>query len=123
MTAAVSPQASDQGQLPRLLDAVKSHYGHTPDCLLADAGYRNERDLRELGPRGIDGYVALGREGRPAAGALKLHTPGVGTLMPSANGWWKHTSAGSNASWAFANSACAGLAPGPGANGIWHVWP
>ena len=30
VTAAVSPQASDQGQWPRLLDAVQAHYGHTP---------------------------------------------------------------------------------------------
>ena len=68
VTAAVSPQASDQGQLPRLLDAVQAHYGHTPTTVLADAGYRNERDLQELETRGIDGYVALGREGRAAPG-------------------------------------------------------
>ena len=68
VTAAVSPQASDQGQLPRLLDAVQAHYGHTPTTVLADAGYRNERDLQELEARGIDGYVALGREGRSASG-------------------------------------------------------
>ena len=68
VTASVSAQASDQGQLPRVLDAVQADYGHTPHRLLADAGYRNERDLRELEARGIDGYVALGREGRPAAG-------------------------------------------------------
>ena len=67
VTAAVSAQASDQGQLPRLLDAVHAHYGHTPHRLLADAGYRNERDLQELEARGIDGYVALGREGRSAS--------------------------------------------------------
>ena len=36
--------------------------------MLADAGYRNERDLQELEARGIDGYVALGREGRAASG-------------------------------------------------------
>ncbi len=68
VTAAVNAQASDQGQLPRLLDAVQADYGHTPHQLLADAGYRNERDLQELEARGIDGYVALGREGRPASG-------------------------------------------------------
>ena len=54
--------------MPRLLDAVQAHYGHTPNRLLADAGYRNERDLQELEARGIDGYVALGREGRTASG-------------------------------------------------------
>ena len=68
VTATVSDQASDQGQLPRLLDAVQAHYGHTPNRLLADAGYRNERDLQELEARGIDAYVALGREGHTASG-------------------------------------------------------
>ena len=63
VTTAVSAQARDQGQLPRLLEAVQARYGHTPTTLLADAGYRNERDLQELETRGIEGYVALGREG------------------------------------------------------------
>ena len=67
VAAAVSAQASDQGQLPRLLDAVQTHYGQTPSTVLADAGYRNERDLQELETRHIDGYVALGREGRTAS--------------------------------------------------------
>ena len=67
VAAAVSAQASDQGQLPRLRDAVQTHYGQTPSTVLADAGYRNERDLQELETRHIDGYVALGREGRTAS--------------------------------------------------------
>ena len=32
--------------------------------VLADAGYCNEADLVELEKRGIDGHVALGREGK-----------------------------------------------------------
>ncbi len=68
VTATVSDQASDQGQLPRVLDAVQADYGHTPTRLLADAGYRNERDLQELEIRGIDAFVALGREGRSTSG-------------------------------------------------------
>ena len=68
VTTAVSDQASDQGQLPRLLDAVQAHYGHRPTQLLADAGYRHEEDLQELENRGIDGYVALGRERKTASG-------------------------------------------------------
>ncbi len=54
--------------------------------MLADAGYRNEPDLLELETRCIDGYVALGREGKAASGrrlrsaatqrrAHKLDTP------------------------------------------------
>ena len=86
VTTAVSAHASDQGQLPPLLDAVQAHYGHTPTTVLADAGYRNAPDLLELETRCIDGYVALGREGKAASGrrprsaatqrrAHKLDTP------------------------------------------------
>ena len=86
VTTAVSAHASDQGQLPQLLDAVQAHYGHAPTTVLADAGYRNEPDLLELETRRIDGYVALGREGKAASGrrprsaatqrmAHKLDTP------------------------------------------------
>ena len=32
--------------------------------MLADAGYCNEADLKTLEDRGVDGHVALGREGR-----------------------------------------------------------
>ena len=67
VTAAVSNQASDQGQLARLLDAVRAHYSPTPTTVLADAGYRNERDLQELETRRIEGYVALGRERHTAS--------------------------------------------------------
>ena len=68
VTTAVSAHASDQGQLPCLLDAVQARYSHRPTQLLADAGYRNEEDLQELENRGIDGYVALGRERKTASG-------------------------------------------------------
>ena len=133
VTAAVSPQASDQGQLPRLLDAVQTHYGHTPHRVLDDASYRNERDLQELEARGMDGYVALGREGRTASGRsprgpatrriqTKLHPPKKASKpMPSANGWWKPLSAGLSGSWAFANSGCAAYTRSR-ASGTRRVW-
>ena len=56
--------ASDQGEMPALLDEVHSRFEARPHTVLADAGYCNERDLQELEARGIDGYVALGREGK-----------------------------------------------------------
>ena len=94
VTTAVSPQASDQGQLPRRLDAVQAHYSHTPTTVLADAGSRHEGDLQDLENRGIDGYVALGRERHTASErrpqgpatqrmACKLDTPqGHDTYAP-----------------------------------------
>ena len=60
----VTANASDQGQVISQLDAVKARYGQQPETVLADSDYGNERDLAELEARGIDGYVALGREGK-----------------------------------------------------------
>ncbi len=60
----LTANASDQGELPVLLDAVKETFAAQPETVLADAGYCNERDLTDLEKRGIDGYVALGREGK-----------------------------------------------------------
>ena len=53
---------SDQPILLPVLDTVKANTGRQPERVLADAGYRSERNLRALEERGIDGYVALGRE-------------------------------------------------------------
>ena len=66
--AEVTDNASDQGQLVPMVDAVAETCGETPVQVLADAGYCNEPDLQALKERDIDGYVALGREG---AGPLR----------------------------------------------------
>ena len=47
-----------------LLDEMEETFDAQPETVLADAGYCNERDLSELEARGIDGYVAPGREGK-----------------------------------------------------------
>ena len=59
----LTSNASDQGAMVGLLDEVKETFDAQPETVLADAGYCNERDLSELEVRGIDGYVAPGREG------------------------------------------------------------
>ena len=38
--------------------------GEVPEQVLADAGYGNEHDLKELEDRGMDVYAALGRDGK-----------------------------------------------------------
>ena len=105
----VTANASDQGELPGVLDAVQETCDAQPETVLADAGYCNERDLTDLEKRGIDGYVALGREGKqtatrdlkahPATGRMveKLATPAGRTayaerkwLSEAPNGWIKH---------------------------------
>ena len=63
----LTSNASDQGAMMGLLDEVKETFDTQPETVLADAGYCNERDLSELEARGIDGYVAPGREGKRVA--------------------------------------------------------
>ena len=105
----LTANASDQGELPVLLDAVKETFDAQPETVLADAGYCNERDLKDLEKRGVDGYVAPGREGKqtaardlekhPATGRMveKLATPAGRTayaerkwLSEAPYGWIKH---------------------------------
>ena len=62
--AEVSSNASDQGRMVPLVDEVEAAYGTRPGTVLADAGYCSEAALLALEARGVDGYVALGREGR-----------------------------------------------------------
>ena len=63
---AVTDNASDQGQLIPMVDAVAETCGETPEQVLADAGYCNEPNLQALKERDIDGYVSLAREGKAA---------------------------------------------------------
>ena len=65
--AGVTNNASDQGQLVPMVDKAAEVCGETPGQVLADAGYGNEQDLRELERRDIDAHVALGREGKAPA--------------------------------------------------------
>ena len=49
-----------------LLEEVEESFEETPKQVLADAGYCNEADLQELEARGVEAFVALGREGKQA---------------------------------------------------------
>lgn len=64
-----SAPVSPSGRPAKLLSMIDTAAvcGETPDVVLADAGYGNERDLKELEDRGMDAYVALGREGKAVA--------------------------------------------------------
>ena len=66
VAVAVSSNASDQGRLTPLVEAVESTHGRCPETVLADAGYCNEAELDKLETLGVDACVALGREGRRA---------------------------------------------------------
>lgn len=64
VAADVTQCATDSGQLLPLLDQAVANTGVQPARVLADAGYRSEAVLAELEERGIDAYIALGREGK-----------------------------------------------------------
>lgn len=76
VAAGVTQGSSDQPALLPMIDKVQAITGQRPGRVLADAGYRSEKNLRELQQRGIDGYVAIGRDNgkSPTIGAEQSAT-------------------------------------------------
>lgn len=66
VAATVSQNPKDMGLLMPVLSAAYENTGTIPTRVLADTGYKNERDLQALEELGIDGYVSVGREGKNA---------------------------------------------------------
>jgi transposase len=58
----VTAETTDTRTLPALVDQVKDNTGRSPRRLLADAGYASEENFAALEARGIDAYIALGRD-------------------------------------------------------------
>ena len=56
--------AADAHHLIPMIDQITTALG-TPQRVLADTGYRSEDNFHALTERGIDGYIAVGREGKP----------------------------------------------------------
>ena len=81
VAAEVTANASDQGGLPVLLDQVRERFDAQPETVLADSGYCNERDLADLESRGVDGYVATGREDKAVAGVDRKKRPATARMM------------------------------------------
>lgn len=63
----LSSNAADSVALRPLIRQIKTVTGSLPERLLADAGYRSEKNLRRFEKLGIDAYVCLGREGKADA--------------------------------------------------------
>lgn len=57
----ITQSAVDVGQLVPVLEEAVANTGQVPDSLLADAGYKSEKDLLALEEMGVDAHVALGR--------------------------------------------------------------
>jgi transposase len=66
VAASVSQSPKDMGLLIPVVNDAFENTGRIAKRVLADAGYKNERDLELLQELGIDGYVSLGREGKLA---------------------------------------------------------
>ncbi len=64
VAASVSQSPKDMGLLMPVVNAAFENTETIPKRVLADAGYKNERDLQQLQDLGIDGYVSVGREGK-----------------------------------------------------------
>ncbi|MCA8941561.1 MAG: IS1182 family transposase, partial [Planctomycetes bacterium] len=64
VAATVSQNPKDMGLLMPVVNAAYESADAIPKRVLADTGYKNERDLQMLEQLGIDGYVSLGREGK-----------------------------------------------------------
>ncbi len=62
----VSQLPKDMGLLMPVVSAAFENTEQLPTRVLADAGYKNERDLQLLSDLDVDGYVSLGREGQTA---------------------------------------------------------
>ena len=62
VATAVTAEATDTRSLPALVDQIKTNTGRAPRRLLADAGYCSDDNLAALADRGIDAYIAVGRD-------------------------------------------------------------
>jgi transposase len=64
VAAELTNNASDAGELPAMLQAVRDNLGRLPQQALADTGYRSEEVFQALAGCGTELVVALGREGK-----------------------------------------------------------
>jgi len=58
----VTPMAADVGELMPLVTAIGRTVQQRPERVLADAGYCSEENLQALERKGIDAYIATGRQ-------------------------------------------------------------
>jgi transposase len=73
----VGPSSADNPQLIPMVDQITANTGAVPNEVSADAGYIAEANLAALEARGIDAYVAPGRQrhGKAAPSAAQPVTP------------------------------------------------
>lgn len=69
VSASVVRAPNDNGQLLPVLNRVLECTGKAAASVVADAGYKNERDLAQLAATNVDAFIATGRERKNASSA------------------------------------------------------
>jgi transposase len=59
---AVTQEVNDKQQLKPMIEIIKDQSGQLPEQILADAGYCSEANLQYLQDKGLDAYIATGRQ-------------------------------------------------------------
>jgi transposase len=70
VAAAVGQNAADTGALVPMIDAARGNTGLEAKEVLADAGYRSEKNFEELEARDQMAFISLGRNGSKATRAI-----------------------------------------------------
>jgi len=77
----VTNYGSDSQQLAPLVKGIKENVGKQAREVSADSGYCSEANLKELNRRGINGYVATGRQKHGEKTASGKRIPAAGTRV------------------------------------------
>lgn len=80
---AVTQEANDKQQLQPMVETIKDQSGQLPEELLADAGYCSEENIKYVNNKGIDSYIAAGRQkhGKPIEPCKPGPLPHSATLV------------------------------------------
>lgn len=81
VAAEVTQSAADAEQLLPMLEKCCETAQGVPQEVLADAGYRSEDNLQALENKQIDGYVSLGREGKPQSVVSGSENPATSRMQ------------------------------------------
>lgn len=73
--------AADNGELLPMVEAVRDNLGELPQQVLADSGYRSEQAFGQLEEKGVEGLVALGREGKDRTAIDPKHYPATARMV------------------------------------------
>jgi len=76
----VTSKQNDHGELVPLVDVIKGQTGTYPTELSADAGYCSEANLEALEDRGVNAYIATGRQKHGQSSATSSEKPPQGAL-------------------------------------------